>query len=267
MLPKTSFAVMTQTSALIYIVEDETEISELLEENLRALGFRTHAVQDSAGLFEALDRKAPDLILLDIMLPGEDGLAICRRLRLPGSQCENTPLIFLSALGELADRVVGLELGADDYLTKPFEMRELVARIRALLRRAKRVPQSAADQADVGADDEHGSIWRFGPWRINMASHTLIDENDVTVALSAKEFKLLNLFLRNPHRVLSRDAILDRMSAGLDNYDRSIDVQISRLRAKLRDSGRNATLIRTMRGDGYMLAVAVEKPPASERKA
>ena len=127
---------MTQASALVFIVEDETEISELLEENLKAFGFRTRAVQDSDGLFDVLAQETPDLILLDIMLPGEDGLAICRRLRLPGSKCENTPLIFLSALGELADRVVGLELGADDYLAKPLEMRELVARIRPLLRRA-----------------------------------------------------------------------------------------------------------------------------------
>ncbi len=257
---------MTQASALVFIVEDETEISELLEENLKAFGFRTRAVQDSDGLFNALAQETPDLILLDIMLPGEDGLAICRRLRLPGSKCENTPLIFLSALGELADRVVGLELGADDYLAKPFEMRELVARIRALLRRANRAPAAAAGAFSEDDDDEQANIWRFGPWRVNMASHNLIDENDVTISLSAKEFKLLSLFLRNPRRVLSRDAILERMSAGFDNYDRTIDVQISRLRAKLRDSGRNATLIRTMRGDGYMLAVTVEKPkPLGER--
>ena len=125
---------MTTPAPLILIVEDEAEIAELLEENLHALGFETCAVRDGAGLFDALSRRKPSLILLDIMLPGEDGLSLCKRLRVPGSGFETVPIIFLSALGELADRVVGLEIGADDYLAKPFEMRELVARIRALLR-------------------------------------------------------------------------------------------------------------------------------------
>ncbi|MDO5537099.1 MAG: response regulator, partial [Desulfovibrionaceae bacterium] len=127
---------MINSEAEILIVEDEQEISELLEENLGALGFRTHAVSDGQGLFAALAEKRYDLILLDIMLPGEDGLSLCRRLRAPGTPYQNTPIIFLSALGELTDRVVGLELGGDDYLPKPFNMRELVARIRALLRRS-----------------------------------------------------------------------------------------------------------------------------------
>lgn len=121
---------MTTPAPLILIVEDEAEIAELLEENLHALGFETCAVRDGAGLFDALSRRKPSLILLDIMLPGEDGLSLCKRLRVPGSGFETVPIIFLSALGELADRVVGLEIGADDYLAKPFEMRELVARIR-----------------------------------------------------------------------------------------------------------------------------------------
>lgn len=242
----------------IVIVEDDEEISELLEENLRALGFDTLAVRSGEALFQALPERMPDLLLLDIMLPGEDGLSLCRRLRMTGSPWEKMPIIFLSALGELADRVVGLELGADDYLTKPFEMRELVARIRAVLRRTS--PDAKASPSEDAAEGlPPKEILRFGPWRVDMAARHLINADDVTVPLSALEFKLLELFLRNPQRVLTRETILFRMDNRSDNYDRSIDVQISRLRAKLRDSGRNAQLIRTMRGDGYMLAVPVVK--------
>lgn len=250
---------MTTPAPLILIVEDEAEIDELLEENLHALGFETCAVRDGAGLFDALSRRKPSLILLDIMLPGEDGLSLCKRLRVPGSGFETVPIIFLSALGELADRVVGLEIGADDYLAKPFEMRELVARIRALLRRSSMSGMSETQHTTMHVPEEVAEIWKFGPWRINMAAHHLIDENDVAVALSANEFKLLKYFLMNPRRVLTRDMILDRMGSRSDTYDRSIDVQISRLRSKLRDSGRNASLIRTLRGDGYMLVVPVSK--------
>ncbi len=248
---------MSNSVADILIVEDEPEISELLEENLNALGFHTLAVPDGAGMFAELTQNKYDLILLDIMLPGEDGLSLCRRLRTPGAPYEHTPVIFLTALGELTDRVVGLELGGDDYLPKPFEMRELVARIRALLRRA------AAPKADNGLTAERAGsqclIWKFGPWRVNIGARHLIDEHDVTVALSAVEFRLLMLFLQQPQRIISRESILEHMADRCDSYDRSIDVQVSRLRAKLRDSGRNPTLIRTMRGDGYMLAVPVEK--------
>lgn len=155
-----------------------------------SLGFETCAVRDGAGLFDALSRRKPSLILLDIMLPGEDGLSLCKRLRVPGSGFETVPIIFLRALGELADRVVGLEIGADDYLAKPFEMRELVARIRALLRRSSMSGTSETQHTTMYVPEEIAEIWKFGPWRINMAAHHLIDENDVAVALSANEFKL-----------------------------------------------------------------------------
>lgn len=249
---------MSNSGTAILIVEDEQEISELLEENLNALGFHTTAVSDGTGMFAELARNKHDLILLDIMLPGEDGLSLCRRLRTPGTPYEHTPVIFLTALGELTDRVVGLELGGDDYLPKPFEMRELVARIRALLRRA-----TAPGTGDGGPAAELPglpcTLWKFGPWRINIGARHLIDDHDVTVALSAMEFRLLMLFLQHPQQIISREHILEHMADRSDSYDRSIDVQISRLRAKLHDSGRNPTLIRTMRGDGYMLAVSVEK--------
>lgn len=249
---------MNNSVADILIVEDEQEISELLEENLNALGFRTVAVGDGTGMFAELAQNRYDCILLDIMLPGEDGLSLCRRLRAPGTPYEHTPVIFLTALGELTDRVVGLELGGDDYLPKPFEMRELVARIRALLRRA-----AAARTDESGPDAKRSNsqctLWKFGPWRVNTGARHLIDDHDVTIALSAMEFRLLMLFLQHPQQIISREHILEHMADRSDSYDRSIDVQVSRLRAKLRDSGRNPTLIRTMRGDGYMLAVPVEK--------
>ena len=250
---------MSHSVADILIVEDEQEIAELLEENLGALGCRAVAVSDGVGMFAELARKPYDLILLDIMLPGEDGLSLCRRLRTPGTPCEHTPVLFLTALGELTDRVVGLELGGDDYLPKPFEMRELVARIRALLRRAA-APRTGGGEEELEQPVvRQNNIWGFGPWRVNVGARHLLDEHDVAVALSAMEFRLLMLFLHNPQQLLSRETILAHMADRSDSYDRSIDVQVSRLRAKLRDSGRNPTLIRTMRGDGYMLAVPVEK--------
>lgn len=248
---------------LLLIVEDDAEIAELLEENLRAHGFDTVTAANGVELFSTLETRRPDLILLDIMLPGEDGLTLCRRLRAGNGGLPETPIIFLSALGDLTDRVVGLELGADDYLPKPFEMRELLARIRAVLRRSEM--RTRAEKADrTGAADFENplpsrTILRFGPWRVDMGARHLIDESDVTVSLSAQEFKLLEMFLKNPQRVLTRESILLRLEKRSDAYDRNIDVQMSRLRAKLRDSGRNPKLIRTMRGDGHMLAVPVEK--------
>ena len=242
---------MTEAAPHILIVEDDEEISSLLKENLSAIGFDAVAVNNGSELFSNLQKRVPDLILLDIMLPGEDGLRLCRKLKAQGSATELTPLIFVSALGELTDRVVGLEIGADDYLAKPFEMRELVARIRALLRRtaATRSVLSEKTQAMDGTQ-----ILRFGKWRLNTDSHALIDENDVVVTLSSLEFKLLTVFLNNPQRVLSREALMNHLDSRPDSFDRSIDVQISRLRAKLHDNARSPKLIQTMRGDGYMFA-------------
>lgn len=225
-------------------------------------GFDTVTAANGVELFSLLETRRPDLLLLDIMLPGEDGLTLCRRLRAGDGGVSETPIIFLSALGDLTDRVVGLELGADDYLPKPFEMRELLARIRAVLRRSEmrsRAESQSAAPSDFESALPARTILRFGPWRVDMGARHLIDESDVTVSLSAQEFKLLEMFLKNPQRVLTRESILLRLENRSDAYDRNIDVQMSRLRAKLRDSGRNPKLIRTMRGDGYMLAVPVEK--------
>ncbi|MDO4937261.1 MAG: response regulator transcription factor [Sutterellaceae bacterium] len=253
---------MTDAATRILIIEDDTEISELLQEGLTARGFETFALDSGKHLFDGTLDFVPDVILLDVMLPGDDGLTICRKMRQAGSGFETTPLIIVSALGELTDRVVGLEIGADDYLVKPFEMHELVARIRALLRRTQRTT-AAVTQTVAHAAEPQRRIWQFAHWRIDMDARNLIDEAGVTIALSSMEFKLLEYFLLNPHRVLTRELILERIGSHSEYYDRSLDVQMSRLRAKLRDSGRNPTLIRTMRGDGYMLAVSVTKDAAS----
>lgn len=248
-------------SAKILIVDDDQDVLELLEKRLNDLGFNTVAVPDGIQMFDRLEKERFDCILLDIMLPGEDGLTLCRRLRTPGTAYEHTPVIFLTALGELTDRVVGLELGGDDYLPKPFQVRELVARIRALLRRASapRPNDSSTSVSGIRTLRESG-IWSFGQWKLKVLSRHLIDREGVVIPLSAAEFKMLMFFLENPQHVISRDKILEHMAdRSPDVYDRSIDVQISRLRAKLLDNARNPELIRTMRGDGYMFTAQVDR--------
>ena len=246
-------------AASILIVDDDREIRELLEENLANFGFNPVAVANGKEMFNRLDTGAYDLVLLDVMLPGEDGLALCRRLRAPGASYEHTPVIFLTALGDTTDRVVGLELGGDDYLPKPFQMRELVARIRALLRRASLPAAAGSGKAPEAPTARANGIRAFGRWRLNVLSRNLIDRDEVVTPMSGAEFKLLMLFLENPQKMISRDDILEHMAErSADVYDRSIDVQISRLRAKLQDDARNPELIRTLRGDGYMLTVPVE---------
>lgn len=247
-------------AATVLIVDDDQELRELLEESLAGFGFRPGSASNGTEMFAELEKHKYDLILLDVMMPGEDGLALCRKLRAPGAWHENIPVIFLTALGDTTDRVVGLELGADDYLAKPFQVRELVARIRALLRRScislreERTGQSVKPQ-------EH--IWSFGSWKLNILSRHLIEPGGVAVSLSAVEYKLLMLFLERPQEVISREDILRHManrSPGVD--DRGIDVQISRLRSKLHDQSKNPELIRTMRGDGYILSVPVTRNEA-----
>ena len=249
-------------AARILIVDDDLELRGLLAEVLGEYGYRSEAVKNGREMFQALDRGHSDLILLDIMMPGDDGLALCRTLRAPGSPYFKVPVIFLTALKDTTDTVVGLEIGADDYLSKPFQARELIARIRAVLRRTQGFDGRPGAGPDVsGALDGGGridSLLRFGQWRLNVLARHLIDERGVVVPLSAAEFRLLSLFLENPQRVITRERIMDHLAErNLNIFDRSIDSQVSRLRAKLRDKDLN--LIRTMRGDGYMLAAPVER--------
>ena len=248
----------------LLIVDDDRELRELLVEVLTGYGFNPQAVKDGSEMRRALDRESFDLILLDIMMPGEDGLALCRNLRAPGAAHADIPVIFLTALKDTADTVVGLEIGGDDYLAKPFQTRELIARIRAVLRRTQGAGDAAAaPPGSVGAAAPNrrlSSIVCFGHWKLNVLARHLIDAKGVVAPLSAAEFRLLTLFLDRPQQVITRDQIMDHFGHNLNIYDRSIDSQISRLRAKLKDKEMN--LIRTMRGDGYMLAVPVSRGEA-----
>ena len=210
------------------------------------------------AMFESLGQEKPDLIVLDIMMPGEDGLSLCRRLR-AAEGLSSVPVIFLTALGDTADRVVGLELGADDYVVKPFQPRELLARIRAVLRRSGRV-------ADVSADaGRPEKAYHFSGWTLDVSARHLIAPGGMVVNLSGAEYRLLTIFLEHPQKVLSRDFIQDELQGQETDrspFDRSLDVQVCRLRARLRDTGdgdkgRENKLIKTVRGDGYVFTSAI----------
>ena len=235
-----------QATSRIVVIDDDPDIRELVSEFLMRHGFDVEAAADSAGLNRALAAAPTDLVILDVMLPGEDGLQICRRLA--GS--DGPAVIMLSAMGEETDRIVGLELGADDYLPKPCNPRELLARVRAVLRRrGEPRPQ----------EGEHGAQCEFAGWRLDLVRRELKSPDGVVVNLSGGEFSLLRALVDRPERVLTRDQLLD-LARGPDSdaYDRAIDVQISRLRKKLGDgSGGGADLIRTVRNEGYMFMAKV----------
>lgn len=255
-------------SVRILIVDDDAEMCRLLMKRLAEYGFDAASAESGQAMFAELASRQYDLILLDIMMPGEDGLALCRRLRAPGGAHAAIPVIFMTALGETSDRIVGLELGGDDYLVKPFEIREMIARIRAVLRRTCGASQFQAASLSAqpvqspnlssAAGAGQAIILRFGKWRLNVLARHLVDEQGVAVPLSAVEFRLLALFLERPQQVLTRDQIMEHTAGRTaDVFDRSVDVQVNRLRSKLKDTGKNPEIIRTMRGDGYMFALPV----------
>jgi two-component system OmpR family response regulator len=236
----------------ILIVDDDAEICDLVRQYIEPHGFRVTAVADGAAMRPALNSDPADLIVLDLMLPGEDGLALCRQLRLSN----RTPIIFLTALGSEADRVVGLEMGADDYLSKPFSARELLARIRAVLRRA------APEEADSSQNREtsaNGRLLRFSGWTLDTGRRQLRAPDDVLVDISGGEYELLLAFLERPQIVLTRDQLLDITRGRFGGpFDRSIDVQVGRLRRKIEVDPKSPALIKTVRGGGYVLASTVE---------
>jgi two-component system OmpR family response regulator len=197
----------------------------------------------------ALEQGAPDLIVLDLMLPGEDGLVLCRELR--ASKFRAVPVLMLTARDEEADRIVGLEMGADDYLPKPFAVRELLARIRAVLRRTRMLPPGMEVSESV-------QMLGFGDWRLDTTARHLLDENGTMVALSGAEYRLLRVFLDHPQRVLTRDQLLNlTQGRQADPFDRSIDLLVSRLRQRLRDVAREPRYIKTLRSEGYVFSAAV----------
>jgi two-component system OmpR family response regulator len=232
----------------ILVVDDDPLIRSLLRRYLATEGFRVSEALDGAGVRAALAQGPIHTVLLDLVMPGEDGLALARQIR----QRSNVPIIMLTGKGELIDRVVGLESGADDYVTKPFELRELLARIRAVLRRTGETDDRVADST--------AKSYKFSGWILETARRRLLDPNGTEVSITGGEYELLVALLDRPNRVLTRDMLLDLLRGRQAGpFDRAIDVAVSRLRRKLEDDGRHAQLIKTVRGGGYVLSTPVER--------
>lgn len=230
----------------VLIVDDDIEIRNLLRTYLERHDYRVSTAANGREMRAVMEQSRPDLIILDLMLPGEDGLVLCRNLRV-GS---NVPIIMLTAHGEEMDKIVGLEMGADDYVPKPFSPRELLARIKSVLRRARSLPGDMR-QSETG-------FYRFAGWTLDTATRNLTSPTSVVVPLSGTEYRLLSIFLAHPNRVLTRDQLVDlTQSREADPFDRAIDVQVSRLRHRLEDDAREPAIIKTVRGQGYVLAAEV----------
>lgn len=236
----------------ILVVDDDVQLQQLLTRYLTEQGYATSAVGDGKAMDCWLDQHHPDLIILDMMLPGEDGLSLARRIRHRAS----TPIIILSARGEELDKIIGLEVGADDYLSKPFNPRELLARIRAVLRRGALTTTLTEDSGDgnsaeITPPETLGNLAHFGEFTLNLETRILW-RNDTEVELTSGEMELLIILVTHPNRVLSRERLMDLMNAGeSDSFDRSIDVRITRLRRKIDDSSAKPRFIRTVWGEGY----------------
>lgn len=231
----------------ILIVDDDPEIRRLLVDYLARNSFEAVAARDGREMWQKLDRHAVDLIVLDLMLPDTDGLTLCRDLRAKS----NIPVLMLTARGEETDRIVGIEIGADDYLVKPFNPRELLARIKTILRRTRALPPNLRP--------EPTRCLCFAGWTLDTATRLLNGPDGVTIPLSGGEYRLLRTLLDHPNRVLNRDQLTEMIHGReAEAYDRAIDVQISRLRHRLHDDSREPELIKTVRGEGYVLAAIVE---------
>jgi two-component system OmpR family response regulator len=231
----------------ILIVDDHRDIRDLVSRALAKEGFRVSVAADGRAMRKVLDDSRIDLILLDLMLPGEDGLSLCRSLR----AASRVPIIMLTAKGDELDRVIGLEMGADDYLPKPFGSRELIARIRAVLRRSQETPAASRP----GQQPRH---YRFDRWRLDTGRRELIGDDGVSVPLSTGEYDLLLAFVERSQRVLSRDQLLDlARGRSASALDRSIDTQVSRLRRKLEQDPADPRIIKTVWGGGYIFTPAV----------
>ncbi|BCO11953.1 DNA-binding response regulator [Aeromonas hydrophila] len=237
---------MNQNSTHILVVDDHSEIRDLLKRFLEQHGLRVSCARDGKEMKRLLEEREFDLLVLDLMMPGEDGLTLCRELRAKSS----LPIIMLTAMGEETDRIIGLEMGADDYLAKPFNPRELLARIKAVMRRAQVEPQPVAEALTRDL--------RFDHWLLDINRRELVDEEGVGLSLSTAEFDLLRVFLERPQRVLSRDQLLD-LARGREAvaFDRAIDTLVSRLRRKLERDPKNPELIKTIWGGGYLFAADV----------
>lgn len=235
-----------QTEIRLLLVDDEASLREPLADYLSRQGFVVEQASDAAKARAILAERKPDLVLLDIMMPGEDGLSLCRHL----IEGRHLPVIFLTARGEATDRIVGLEIGADDYVVKPFEPRELIARIRSVLRRTTR--QMVVSQEDA--------LYEFEGWQLDPLKRRLVDPEGAIVPISSAEFRLLAAFLDHPRQVLDRDRLLDMVQGREAHlFDRAVDNQVSRLRRKMESDSRDPKLIQTVWGGGYRLAADVRR--------
>jgi two-component system OmpR family response regulator len=233
--------------AHILVVDDDREIRRLLAEYLEKNGLRVSVAGDGKEMRRVLMRAHVDLIVLDVLMPGEDGLKLCRELR----ACSQVPIIMLTARGEDVDRIVGLELGADDYVPKPFNPRELLGRIAAVLRRAAHTPRDPIPAEVAG--------YRFAGWRLDTTARSLTHDDGASVSLSGAEYRLLAVLLAHAGRVLSRAQLMDLLRGReFEPFDRSIDVRVSRLRQILGDEARQPRIVKTVYGEGYVIGVPVE---------
>jgi two-component system OmpR family response regulator len=229
----------------ILVVDDDPELRQLLHEYFGGWGYSVLLASDGAQMWEQLGKHTIDLVILDLMLPGEDGLSLCRSLRTKSAM----PVLMLTASGDEVNRIIGLEMGADDYIHKPFIPRELLARVKNIMRRA----------GEAGGVASPARALHFATWILDLNAHHLIDAAGVVVSLSSGEFRLLKTLADNPNRVLSRDQLLEVFSnREAAPFDRTIDVMISRLRRRLNDDGEEP-LIKTVRNEGYMLVTNVER--------
>ena len=232
----------------ILVVDDDPEIRQLLQEYLKQNGYRATTVEDGKAMWHALDDAKIDLLVLDLMLPGTDGLELCRNLRVKSQ----IPVIMLTARGDEMDRILGLEMGADDYLPKPFNPRELLARIKVVLRRSSSLPYEQQETT--------GNRLLFAGWSLDLISRHLESASGIVVPLSGAEYRLLRVFLEHANRVLNRDQLLDlTQGREADPFDRSIDVLVSRLRRRLDDNPKTPEIIKTVRGEGYILAARITR--------
>jgi two-component system OmpR family response regulator len=237
---------LNPASIHVLIVDDDHRIRAMLARFLTDHGLRVSQAGDGREMFTICSSARIDVIVLDIMMPGEDGLSLCRRLRAQSS----VPIILLTAMSGDTDRIIGLEIGADDYVVKPFNPRELLARIRAVTRRL--------GAASINAERPVASVYAFGGWRLNASRRTLTSPSGMLTDLTSGEFDLLLAFLEHPQRVLSREQLLDLAHGRINqSYDRSIDVQISRLRRKIEANPQEPVFIKTIRNEGYLFTAPV----------
>ncbi|SEL12752.1 two-component system, OmpR family, response regulator [Pseudoxanthomonas sp. GM95] len=233
----------------ILVVDDDRDIRQLVGDYLRKNGLRVSLAADGREMKATLDTSDVDLVVLDVMMPGEDGLTLCRNLR--AGKHRAVPVVMLTARDDETDRIIGLEMGADDYVVKPFSQRELLARINAVIRRTRMLPPNLQVS-------EAARLIGFGEWRLDTTARHLLDAQDTAYPLSAAEFRLLRVFVDHPQRVLSRDQLLN-LTQGRDAelFDRSIDLLVSRLRQRLGDAAREQAYIKTVRSEGYVFCQPV----------